>query len=398
MSQTVGDAGDARREKTLTIRRHASAGAPLSEEITEADQRTYEKLVCSKLTDEQVQRILTPPRVYPAQETAIAVHWHPEFVPMELIHGRVDATFPGKQDELIIPTNHNVINSYDGVFCGVEIDCYARSFKRKVQFLVHFHISKLEQATVLKQMLKHTFNYRTGQLWEFIDTILDDRYEDRMREAADETGADQEVIDFVRAGTRKLRVLIDRNEATTPREMLRNKIVPRWFDAMRGDQADRRVDRAKHLLKVVKEIVKRQFTLEYFYEAQEIIEECRALGAGIVIPHPEQFWPVLLADYDVDGYEVWNPQSREYTGFLIDTVRRHNKARGASDRPLLIFMGDDCHMGEKAPDPRNQDKEKAAREVGVQPGWEDIEIRKSLIVANCDRQTVINEYRNRLLS
>ncbi len=47
----------------------------------------------------------------------------------------------------------------------------------------------------------------------------------------------------------------------------------------------------------------------------------------MVIPHPEQFWPILLADYDVDGYEVWNPQSREYTDFLIRALDNQNKRR-----------------------------------------------------------------------
>jgi hypothetical protein len=63
---------------------------------------------------------------------------------------------------------------------------------------------------------------------------------------------------------------------------------------------------------------------------------------------------------------------------------------------MLIFMGDDCHMGEKARDPRQQDPEKAGREIGVQPAWEDLSIGKSLIVARAGRQRVIEDYEARL--
>ncbi len=118
----------------------------------------------------------------------------------------------------------------------------------------------------------------------------------------------------------------------------------------------------------------------------------RSLGGGIVIPHPEQFWPVLLADYDVDGYEVWNPQSREYTEFLINVLNKQNKTLYSKRRKLLVFMGDDCHLGEKVKDKDEQDPEKCEREIGVQPPWEDPSIVKSLIIGNQDKHNVISEY------
>jgi len=59
-------------------------------------------------------------------------------------------------------------------------------------------------------------------------------------------------------------------------------------------------------------------------------------------------------------------------------------------------MGDDCHMGEKVKDPRFQDREKAAREIGVQPAWDDLAIRKSLILAGVDRRKAITEYKSKL--
>jgi hypothetical protein len=178
--------------------------------------------------------------------------------------------------------------------------------------------------------------------------------------------------------------------------MVRNKIIKYFFDKLRDEYGDQYIDRVQVFLRAIKKLVKVNFSFTHFYETQEIIDEVRSLGGGLVIPHPEQFWPILLADYDVDGYEVWNPQSRDYTDFLINVVIRKNKRLGTGERPLLVFMGDDCHMGEKAKDPQYQDKAKAAREIGVQPAWDDMAVRKSLILAGIDRRSTIEAYKERL--
>ena len=63
---------------------------------------------------------------------------------------------------------------------------------------------------------------------------------------------------------------------------------------------------------------------------------------------------------------------------------------------LLVFMGDDTHMAEKLKDPTAQDLSKANREIGLQPAWNDLDIRKKLIKADMLRSQVIKEYRERL--
>jgi len=136
----------------------------------------------------------------------------------------------------------------------------------------------------------------------------------------------------------------------------------------------------------VKEIVKRHFALDYFYEVEDVIAEVRNLGGCIVVPHPEQFWPILLADYDVDGYEVWNPQSREFTEFLIQTIARKNQLQNSRLRSLMIFMGDDTHLSEKLLDAEAQNPDKAAREIGYQPAWDDPSIRKALNAMGMDKK------------
>ncbi|MBI5179728.1 MAG: hypothetical protein HZA04_10780 [Nitrospinae bacterium] len=373
-----------------------TGGFPAPEkELTEWDVHTFRVITATGLTDEQKRRITNPLNSHPRQESVLAIHWHPEYVPMPLIETRLNVMFPNRNQELIIPTQHNILMMHNG-YAGVEVDCFSKPFNRKVQLLLHFENSRMAKADTLKSMLAHTFRYRSGQLFEYLHTITDQRRDDRLQEAAGYTGANKELITFVRIYAGKLVRLLEENLNAMPPEAVKNRLVVDYFEALRAHHDDRLINHALLFLKAVKTIVKRHFTLEYFYQTDEIIEETRGIGGGIVIPHPEQFWPILLADYDVDGYEVWNPQSNEYTEFLISVLNRQNKAKKRNERHLLIFMGDDCHMGEKTKEPARQDREKASREVGVQYAWDDIAIGKSLMMANVSRFTVIEEYKARL--
>jgi hypothetical protein len=364
-------------------------------ELSEEDHQVYRVLISNDLSAEQQGRVTDPPATYERQERVLAVHWHPEFVPMELIDQRIDKLFPNRQTELIIPTQHNVLMSR-GAYAGVEVDCFSHSFGRKVQLLVHMAAERMADAGVFQSMLSYTFRYRASQLFEFIDSIIEPQFESRLQQAARHAGADKELVRFVQAHTGKLKCLFLANESVTPPEAVRNKLLFNYFDVLSDNYDSVLIQRSQALLRAVKKIVKTHFSPDFFYGTREVIEEVRSLGGGIVIPHPEQFWPILLADYDVDGYEVWNPQSRDYTEFLINVVNRQNKLRSRRERPLLVFMGDDCHMGEKTKEPRFQDADKAGREIGVQPAWDDLNIRKSLAVGNIDRGKVIEEYKVRI--
>ncbi|WP_272701636.1 hypothetical protein [Desulfovibrio sp. Fe33] len=367
--------------------------ADIGEEITEADLTRFFAVVSTDLEPWQVEQVVTPQQSYVRQEALLAVHWHPEFVPMEHIRTRVDAMFPNRRDELLIPTQHNQLMSWDG-YSGVEVDCFSSGFNRKVQLLLHFTDERVKDAGVLKSMLAHTFKYRSGQLFDFMHTITKPD-EARIERAAKATGADQELIDFVRINVSKVERLLNEHWTDVPRLSVKNKLLRNWFDAMRDELGDNAVDKVQAYLKVVKNLVKKGFDLSFFYRASEVIEEVRSLGGCIVIPHPEQFWPILLRDYDVDGIEVWNPQSQEYTEFLISVVNEQN-GRRISGRDKLIFMGDDCHMGEKTKPLNQQESDKAAREIGLQPAWDDLGIRKKLIVNNISRRSIIQEYKARL--
>jgi len=375
-------------------------GAPVDiskipREITDDDRQRFFKVIDTNLSPEQRALILDPPAVYRRQSETLAVHWHPEFVPMDLIEARLRALYPNMVESLIIPTQHNVLMSYAG-YAGVEIDCYSHGFNRKVQLLIHIKEDKLDdRAGVLRAMCAHTLKYRGTQLCQLLATLVDAAWAEQRQKAASQTGADENLVEFCCIYGRKLQCLLDENWSSTPEDMVKNKLVRNYFDALKSQFGSRCIARAQVYLKAVKDIVKADFSLKYFYRASEIIEEARALGAGVVIPHPEQFWPILLADYDVDGVEVWNPQSSQYTDFLIDVIHRQNKTPGRR-RPLLVFMGDDCHMSEKLLSPADQIQTKSAREIGLQPAWDDMAVRKTLIVGGFSRSKTIEEYRTRL--
>ncbi|MEI6261504.1 MAG: hypothetical protein WCR46_16570 [Deltaproteobacteria bacterium] len=365
-----------------------------SEEITENDEKFFAKITSIRLSPEQTDRILTPSALYPRQKTVLAVHWHPEFIPLDLIEKRLHTMFPNMCTQLIIPTQHNVLMTFHE-YAGVEVDAYSRGFNQKVQLLLHFKAAKVETAHVLKSMLSYTLKYRQNQLNDFIHTLIKPN-EKRLQQAAEETGATDDCIRFVRVQIEKLHELIERHYDQLPTEMFKNKLLRDFLDEYRPEYGDAWINRAQTFLHAVKQIVKSHFSMRYFYRTSEIIEEARSLGGRIVIPHPEQFWPILLADYDVDGYEVWNPQSRRYTEFLISVLNRTNNQVTESRKKLLLFMGDDTHMSEKVRDPDKQDREKVVREIGVQHAWEDMHIRKALITANVNRRLVIEEYQGRL--
>jgi len=380
----------------LVMARDKCSAVPegLVEEVTEQDEALFFQVVSQELSEEQRQRILDPSGPYPKIRKVLAVHWHPEFVPMELIERRIEANFPNKNEELIIPTQHNQILTY-GDYAGVEVDCYSSGFRQKVQVLLHFKKERVADAHILKSMLEHTFTYRSSQLFDFIRTITKP-VPARIEKAVLETGAEEDVVEFTRIVVGKIENLLDKHMDDVPKDSIKNKLLRNYFDALRPVYGDLFINRAQAYLKAVKKVVKSAFSLKYFYRTSEVLEEARALGGCAVIPHPEQFWPILLADYDVDGVEVWNPQSRQYTDFLISVLNEKNKRLGASRRRRLVFMGDDCHMGEKVKDPKQQDQAKASREIGIQPAWEDLMIKKSLIVAGMTKEDVIREYRARL--
>ena len=371
----------------------------ITPEPDEKDESLFLELINTTLAPWQEKQVSSPSTVYSGQRELIAVHWHPEYVPMPLIRKRMSAMFPNAEEELCIPTQHNELLEL-GAYAGVEIDCFSRAFNQKVQLLAHFKSDRLQNSHVFKGMLAHTYNYRSLQLNAFLKALAEglnlEHSPDYVKEASHFSGADQTVIHFAACMALKLRALIEKYQNAVPREMLKNKLIRNMIDHCRQQFGTVFVDRVQSYARELKAQVKADFSSEYYYLTSEVIEEVRGLGGCLIIPHPEQFWPILLAGYDVDGYEVWNPQSHRYTEFLISVVENQNKYRPPNRRKLLILMGDDCHLSEKVRPLTVQDPAKASREVGLQPAWDDFSIRKKLISAKSERKDVIREYKERL--
>ena len=364
-------------------------------EITDWDQKKYTNLVSPKLDEKQIRLITNPFQQFSTKTDLMAIHWHPENVPIELVEKRINKMFPNREEEIIIPTQHNEILSY-GPYAGVEVDCYSKDFNRKVQLLFHFSKKRIVKADILKGMIEHTQKYRAGQLFSFIETIINPKFIDKFEEAIKNTEAETAVVEFTKNYTTKLDKLIKKNIDVTPAQSIKNKLLVNYFRSLKKFYPPHLVNKAILLLKETKKVVKANFPLDYFYEINEIIEEARSAGAGIIVPHPEQFWPVLLADYDIDGYEVWNPQSREFTEFLINVIIKKNSSSKRFSRPLLITMGDDTHLGEKIRPAEEQDPEKVAREIGYQPAWQEAEVKKNLILGGFTLKKIIKEYKSRI--
>lgn len=366
----------------------------ISPEVTAEDLALFQRVIAEEMTPAQQARITHPPESYPQQRVVLAAHWHPEFVPLPLVRQRLDALYPNRELEFVVPTQHNQILSYDGAYSGIELDAYADAFNQKVQLLLHFRNEALARAGALRAMADYTFKYRSSQLFDFIDTIVAP-LEPRIGRAVKETGADEGLVAFVRTEVAKVKRMLEDRGARVPAAAIKNKLLRDFFDGLRPLFGHALINRCQAYLAAVKKEVKAEFPLQYFYRVPEVIEEARGLGAGIVVPHPEQFWPILLADYDVDGVEVWNPQSRKYTDFLISVIAAKNQ-RAGSGRRLLVFMGDDTHLSEKLKEREERDPAKAAREIGLQPVWEDLAIKKMLVLAKMDIGDVLEEYRGRL--
>lgn len=366
-----------------------------SEAITSWDRTVFERLIAIDLTPRQVQNVIVPLNRFDREEAVLAIHWHPENIPLELVAKRLGAMYPRVRDQLIIPTQHNELLVY-GDYAGAEVDCRATAFNRKVQILIHFHKDRIASAFKLREMIDHTRRYRGTQFNEFLDAFTNPLFQKWLEEAAAKTGAEVDIVRFASIQSAKVRALMTFYAPDMPEACVKNKLLVNYLNAQKDHYDHHTIDRVVIFALAVKEIVKRHFPLEYFYEVAEVIAEVRNLGGCIVVPHPEQFWPILLADYDVDGYEVWNPQSREFTEFLIQTVARKNQSAGAGRRALLIFMGDDTHLSEKILEDHERDPDKAAREVGYQPAWRDPTVLKALNGMGIDKKKIIQDYQHRL--
>jgi hypothetical protein len=359
----------------------------------EADVSLFNQLTSVGLSREERRLAARPDRTAPRTRRFLAVHWHPEWAPLDLIHRRLAAAFPRAEDFLAIPTQHNRVLAF-GSYAGVEADAFDRDCGLKVQLLIHFKADRLPRAGTFLSMMDRTYNYRARQLLDILDLLASSDREGLP--AARAAGPDGEKAWLVaRFYALRLRELIDRSGLIgTPRdEMLKNRLLPDFLTARAGPGLAHLLPQALDVVRAVKKKVKSALNPEEFYSPREIIEEARALGAGLVIPHPPAFWPVLLADLDVDGWEIWNPSTPSHALFLSRALARANEGRR---RRLLAFMGDDTHLSAKFRPGLSGEKNSADREIGFQDPWADPALEGLLASTGQSLARTLAEYRARL--
>lgn len=375
--------------------------------------KAFTKLTDIDVTQAQEEQARTPHRIFSEQHSIFATHWHPENVPFHCLRERLSAMYPAQEKSLVIPTQHNKILAWDD-FAGVEVDCYDAKLGLKVQLLLHFKADRVaiqesngentygghkgHSSETLHTMLAETANYRGYQLLDLLN-ILEEKKTELVGPAAKQCGATKKVINTVGRSAAQLHALVSNymqtQKAQYSAHICKNKLIRNYLDSTQPLPKDL-MPVAQRYVQAVKKIMKKDFDYSDLHPVEAVIEEARALGAGIVIPHPEVFWPVLLAGYDVDGVEVWNPCSNRYTTVILDMIARQNQ--GHKHKKLLLpFMGDDCHMAEKTRPIALQDPEKADREIGLQP-WERPDIVERLKAMNMTKESIMDMYRERLLS
>jgi hypothetical protein len=368
-----------------------SEDADAARDLDEASQRLFDRLTSVELSAEERRRVAKPDRTAPEAERFLAVHWHPERAPLELVRQRLEAAFPRARDSLIIPTPHNQAAVFEP-YAGVEADAYDQGYGLKIHLLFHFSADRLPRAGVFLDMMERTYRYRARQLLEILDLLAGPAVFDVPGLPSGEIAL--AARNMARFCAVRLRELVDRSGLIgTPRdELLKNRLLPDFMDALAGQ--DPCLSPALGVVRAAKKKVKAAFQPANFYSPREIIEEARALGAGVVIPHPPFFWPVLLDDLDVDGWEIWNSSSPRHAEFLARALARANEARGSRRRRLLAFMGDDTHLSSKyRPAPGGG---KDGREIGFQDPWLEPDLSRLLAETGQSLAGTLTEYRARL--
>jgi hypothetical protein len=376
------------KEKTLSLPSADFAEMDLSEE----DYRIFNSLTEIALSPEEEEAAVNPTEFDYEEKNVLALHFHPEWVPMELIQKRLEKAFPAAQNFFAIPTQHNAILPM-GPFSGVEADVFSRSFGLKIHLLIHLRTEKLKNAHTFVSMVKKTFEYRGLQLLDILAQIAEP--DEAVKKEIKKMGFHEESVNLARFYAAKIRAMVEESGiVNTPRaEMLKNRLLTDYIERKAHNDLDPvRLDRLLSLVNHIKKIVKARLNPAHFHSPEEIIEEARALGAGVVIPHPPQFWPALLDVLDVDGWEVWNPSTPNHIHFLIDCLKR----RGKIKRPLLAFMGDDTHMSSKIRPLMVSDKGGSGREIGFQPPWGFADVKAALKDAGQSRERTMAEYLSRI--
>ncbi len=356
--------------------------------VSEKDRAVFQRLTSVELSAEERLMAGTPSRAFPEETEFLAVHWHPEWIPLDLVGERLKKSFPAAANFLSIPTQHNKVMVF-GQWAGVEADAYDRDYGQKIQLLVHFRADRLAEAGTFIGMMDRTYNYRAHQLLDILNRLAGpDEAAPRIFKSS--KSINSEAVQMARFYAVRLRTLIEGSGllGSDRDEMLKNRLLTDFMQRRVKPKHSALLEQALFFIKAVKKSVKAELSPDAFYSPQELIEEARSFGAGVVIPHPPVFWPILLSDLDVDGWEVWNPSTPDQAVFLTEALARANERPGR--RKLLAFMGDDTHMSSKIRQAEGDKKTAAGPEIGFQEAWSDPAMAAVLRRTGQSRTNTIN--------
>lgn len=363
-------------------------------DISEDDWLAFNSLTRVELSPAEKTLAARPDRSAPEAREFLAIHWHPEWAPLELIEERLALAFPKAGESLAIPTQHNRIMSL-GPWAGVEADAYDRNYGLKVQLLIHLRAEQLPRAGALKAMMDRTYNYRAHQLMDIIKALAEPDSV-KLKLSLKSSVGEESIMMASFFALRLERLIEESGIIGSERDaMLKNRLLTDFMLARVCGFHQPLVDQALTYINAVKKEVKKNLSPDEFYSPQELIEEARGLKAGIVIPHPPLFWPILLSDLDIDGWEIWNPSTPDHTLFLLAALNRANESRRRG-RKLLPFMGDDTHMSAKFRRNGSNTPGSAQREIGFQDPWNDAQVKAELSNNQQSLSKTISEYRQRL--
>lgn len=364
----------------------------MADVIVQSKEELFEDLIKDQLNKDKTDKVTNPRFIMPEIENVLALHWHPENLSIETAVKRLSKTFPNATNKLIIPTDHNIFKSYQGI-SGTEIDCFAKELKKKVQLLIHIKDDNLKNSFTLKTMVNYSAEFSKKFLLFFLDSLIGKSTVSNFiwEKVASEAVLDKKYYEEIRKLSKEFITLFESRKIDY--FLISNSLLVNFVCNILTKYNDLIKKQAKLFLLEFKKLCYIHFDTKFFYSVEDFVEEVQWSGGAISVPHPEQFWPILLTKYKFDGIEFWNPSSASYSELILDRIIRLNKYKKEAVIPLV---GDDTHFNKLVEEVSKN--RIPSRDLGYQPIWKSKIIQQILKRNSLCKQKIIDLYRERLMT
>jgi hypothetical protein len=248
-------------------------------ELNQWDQEAFERIISTELTEEQKARVVTPGLTFPGQKSLLAIHWHPEFIPSDLIAQRISACFRTARRSWSFPPSTTCLSRLGGLHWR-EVDCYAAGLIARCScccISIRTGWSGPPASRPCWSTRSNTGPGSFSNIWIrwlilFMTAVCRGPWPPpaRTRSWCASPGST--------AG--KLKQLIEINQSIIDEETIKNKLLPDFFEELRAFYPERLINHAQSLLHAVKKIVKAQYNLTYFYRARNSSRKRGPWGAA----------------------------------------------------------------------------------------------------------------------